>query len=265
MIQHIMHNGKSGMNATKEYINNISQNMVNATTTGYKRIESEFQTLMSSSLDRDSYPNYSENVATGNGVKTSSAVRENTQGALRLTSKFTDFAIVGDGYFRVLRADGSQAYTRNGEFSIDGAGRLVDYAGNIVDIEFEQGYSYDNFSFSVELTNSFNESGIATSNGIDREGYIRQNGEVIGKINIYTIANNGSDDLRSIGDNLYIPKDGVNMVQSNTSYMRQGYIETSNVNTADEMTDLIAMQRAYQLAAKGVTTADEMWQLVNQM
>ena len=97
MIQHIMHNGKSGMRATRDAITNTSQNMVNATTSGYKRIESEFQTMMSSSLDKDSYPNYSENVATGNGVKNSAVFRDTSQGGLKQTYNFSDFALVGEG------------------------------------------------------------------------------------------------------------------------------------------------------------------------
>ena len=263
MIQHIMHNGKSGMHATKEYISNISQNMVNANTTGYKRIDSEFQTLISSSLDKDSYPNYSENVATGNGVRVTGSYRDNTQGSLRQTGILSDFALEGPGFFRLLRADGTYAYTRSGEFSVDGWGRLTDESGNLLDIEFRDGYSYDNFSFSREFMNSINNIGAPGDNGIDKEGHIRVNGEVIGKINAYTHI--GSADLLSVGDNLYIPKEDVNMVQSNSTYIHQGYIEMSNVNTAQEMTDLIAMQRAYQLVGKGVTTADEMWSLVNNM
>lgn len=263
MIQHILHNGKSGMNATRDAINNVSQNVVNANTSGYKRIESEFQSLLSSSLDRDSYPNYSENVATGNGVKTSNAFRDLTQGGLKQTGNFCDFGIVGDGYFRVLRKDGSYAYVRNGEFVIDGWGRLVDSYGNILDIDFEDGFSYDNFAFTEDVTGSVNSLGSSSTEGIDKGGIIRYGGQTIGRINIYKHI--GSDDLRSIGDNLYIPKDGGNMVQSNSAYMRQGYVELSNVNVGEEMTDLIALHRAYQLAGKSITTADEMWSLVNNM
>ena len=263
MIQHIMHNGKSGMRATRDAITNTSQNMVNATTSGYKRIESEFQTMMSSSLDKDSYPNYSENVATGNGVKNSAAFRDTSQGGIKQTYNFSDFALVGEGYFRVRRADGSYAYTRNGEFNIDGWGRLVDSYGNLLDIEFQNGYSYDNFGFTVDIADKINVLGSSSTEGIDKDGYIRLDGEIVGKINTYN--HTGSDDLRSIGDNLYVPKEGVDMVQSNSAYIRQGYVELSNVNLVDEMTDLIALQRAYQLVGKGVTTADEMWSLINNM
>lgn len=263
MIQHVMHNGKSGMRATRDTITNISQNVVNSGTSGYKRLESEFQTMMSSSLDRDSYPNYSEHVATGNGVKTSNSFRDTSQGVLQKTESFSNFAIVGEGYFRVLRADGTYAYTRDGQFNVDGWGRIVDNKGNILDIDFMNGYSYENFAFTEEYTSNINISGSSSTEGIDKDGYIRMNGDVIGRINIYN--QTGSDDLRSIGDSLYVPKEGGNMVQFNSSYIRQAYIELSNVDIAEEMTELIKLQRAYQLAGQSVTTADEMWALVNNI
>lgn len=263
MIQNIMHVGKSGMSSTRDNISLVSSNMVNSTTTGYKKLESEFQTLVSSNLDRDSYPNYSENVATGTGVKTSEPFRRDEQGMIRETGKFCDFSIIGEGYFRVIKADGTYAYTRNGSFNIDALGRMVDDYGNFLDITFANGYSYDNVNFSTNSDNHVNLTGTSGTEGIDRDGVIRVRGEVIGKINTYNSV--GDDDLRSIRDNLFVPKEGVNMVQSKSSYIRQGFIELSNVNLGEEMTNLIALQRAYQLNSKGVITADEMWALINGM
>lgn len=262
MIQNIMKVGKSGISAAKNNIEYTSNNIANVATVGYKKLDSGFHTLVSSKLDRDSYPNYSTNVQTGTGVKTSEPFRNTEQGNLKETNRFGDFAILGEGYFRVVLPDGTYAYTRNGEFNIDGLGRIVDNKGNFLDIAFSDGYSYDNFSF---LTSDFkvNITGGASTEGIDKDGYIRIDGKLIGKINIYN--SQGSDDLRSIQDNLYVPKEGVNMVQSKSSYMRQGYLELSNVNLPDEMINLITLQRAYELSGKSVSTADEMWALVNQM
>lgn len=252
MIQNIMNTGKSGLIANRNNIELTSSNIVNSSTTGYKKLQSEFQTLVSYNLDRDSYPNYSEDVSTGTGVKTSEALRVTDQGSLRSTENFYNLALVGEGYFRVIQADGTYAYTRNGEFNLDGMGRIVDDFGNILDIIFNNGYSYDNVDFS-NLSNG----------NIDEDGFVIINNEVVGKINIYNTI--GDNDLFSIRDNLFIPKEGVDMVQSKSAYMLQGYIEMSNVNLAEEMTNLIALQRAYQLNSKGVTTADEMWALVNEM
>lgn len=252
MIQNIMNTGKSGLAATRNNIELTSSNIVNSSTTGYKKLKSEFQTLVSYNLDRDSYPNYSENVSTGTGIKTSEALRVTDQGSLKNTGNFFNLALVGEGYFRVIQADGTYAYTRNGEFNLDGMGRIVDDFGNILDITFNNGYNYENVDFS-DVSNA----------NIDKDGFVIINNEVIGKINIYNTI--GDNDLLSIRNNLFVPKDGVDMVQSKSAYMHQGYVEMSNVNLAEEMTNLITLQRAYQLNSKGVTTADEMWALVNEM
>lgn len=263
MIQNIMNIGKSGLASTRDSIALTSSNIVNSTTAGYKRLHSEFHTLVSHNLDKDSYPNYSGDVQTGTGVKTSTAFRIDEQGMLKNTGEYFTFAIIGEGYFRVVLPDGTYAYTRSGQFGVDGKGRIVDDFGNLLDITFEEGYSYDNIDFSNTSNDKVNITGISNRDGIDKDGYIRVDGNVIGRINIYNTV--GDDDLRSIRDNLFVPKEGANMVKSKSAYMRQGYLELSNVSMVDELTDLITLQRAYQLNSKGVTTADEMWGLVNEM
>lgn len=263
MIQNIMHTSTSGLKSNRDAISLTGNNIVNANTSGYKRLESQFQTLVSHNLDRDSYPNYSKDVQTGTGIRTSEAFRITDQGSLKNTGDFFNFCLVGEGYFRMVLPDGSYAYTRSGEFSVDKMGRIVDDFGNLLDIVFEEGFSYDNIDFSNTSDDMVNITGMSNRDGIDKDGYIRIDGTLIGRINIYNTV--GDDDLRSIRDNLFVPKDGVNMVQSKSTYMRQGYLELSNSNLVDELTNLMTLQRAYQLNSKGVSTADEMWALVNEM
>ncbi|MBQ3420266.1 MAG: flagellar hook-basal body complex protein, partial [Romboutsia sp.] len=113
MIQNILRVGKSGMSSTQNSVDLISSNITNANTTGYKKLDSEFQTLVNYSLDRDSYPNNSPDSITGVGIKSSNTYRNTAQGSLRLTEIPSNIAIDGEGYFRVLRQDGTFAYTRN--------------------------------------------------------------------------------------------------------------------------------------------------------
>ena len=261
MIQNIMNVSKSGLTATRNNIELTSSNIVNASTTGYKKLESQFQTLVSHSLDRESYPNYSENVATGTGIRTGKSFRVDDQGSFRKTGKFFNLALAGEGYFRVVQPDGTYAYTRDGEFNIDSSGRIVDNFGNLLDITFNNGYSYDNIDFSSTSEVDIFDNQIDFS--IEKDGLIQLGTDVIGKINVYNTV--GDDDLRSIRNNLFVPKEGVDMIQSKSTYMHQGYVESSNVNLSEEMTNLIALQRAYQLNSKGVSIADEMWALVNEM
>ena len=243
---------KQGMSATQEKVDLISNNIANSTTVGYKKLDAEFQTMLTETLDRPSYPNNSKDVYFGTGAKLGTAYRTLTQGNIQITNNQTDIALDGDGYFRVQTSDGNYAYTRNGQFTVDALGKLVDREGNILDIQFEEGISYDNFSFS-------NIEFLISANG----DINLKDGTLIGNINIYKAT--GDNGLLSYNDNLFIPKEGQVMIKSGDVNLMQGCVEMSNVNLVDEMKDLIVMQRAFQLNGKGISNADEMWSLINNM
>lgn len=243
---------KQGMSATQEKVDLISNNIANSTTVGYKKLDAEFQTMLTETLDRPSYPNNSKDVYFGTGAKLGTVYRTLTQGNIQITNNQTDIALDGDGYFRVQTSDGNYAYTRNGQFTVDALGKLVDREGNILDIQFEEGISYDNFSFS-------NIEFLISANG----DINLKDGTLIGNINIYKAT--GDNGLLSYKDNLFIPKEGQVMIKSGDVNLMQGCVEMSNVNLVDEMKDLIVMQRAFQLNGKGISNADEMWSLINNM
>lgn len=243
---------KQGMSAVKDKIDLVSANIANVGTIGYKKLDGEFQTLVTETLDRPSYPNNSKDAYFGTGARLGTVYRTLNQGSIQLTGDTSNFAIDGDGYFRVLRADGSYAYTRNGDFTVDSLGKMVDINGNILDIQFENGISYDNFSFANK-TYSVSSDGSITL----------QDGTLVGVINLYKPT--GDNGLNSINDNLFVPKEGQIMIKSNGTSLIQGYVEMSNVDLAEEMKDLIIMQRAFQLNGKSITNADEMWSLINTM
>lgn len=243
---------KQGMSATQNKIDLISSNVANIGTIGYKKLDGEFQTLVTETLDRQSYPNNSVDAYFGTGSKLGTVYRTLNQGNIQLTGDASNFAIDGDGYFRVRREDGSYAYTRNGDFTIDSLGKMVDINGNVLDIQFEDGINYENFSFANK-TYSVSPDGSITL----------QDGTPVGTINLYKAT--GDNGLNSVNDNLFVPKEGQIMIKSNDVNLIQGYVEMSNVNLAEELKDLIVMQRAYQLNGKGITNADEMWSLINNM
>lgn len=247
----ILNNSKSGMSATQDKIDLISNNIVNSNTTGYKKLEVEFQELLTETLYKDSYPTNSEKALTGTGIKISNSFRNYTQGSLKNTGISSNLAIDGEGYFRVIRNDGSAAYTRNGEFNIDGQGRLVDDSGNLLEIQFVDSRNYGNTQFSNDnLT-------------INKQGQVFVDNEMVGQINLYTSV--GDNDYLSVSGNLFIPKDATNMQAIGNINMLQGHIEMANVDLGQEMTELIAMQRAFQFNSKGVQAADDMWGMVNNL
>lgn len=247
----ILNVSKTGMSASQNKINVISNNIVNANTTGYKKLDMEFQDLIRDSLNKDSYPTNSTNATTGTGVKTTTENRNLQQGTLKSTNVSTDLAIDGEGFFRVIRNDGSYAYTRNGEFNIDSMGKIIDDNGNILDVEFINGKNYYN-------------SGITSENlTINKKGEVYVNDEKIGNINLYKPVSN--NDFLSISDNLFISQNEEQLSIVNGTSIMQGYTEMSNVSIQQEMTDLISVQRAFQLNSKGFSVADEMWSMINNL
>lgn len=250
-MYNIMHNSKSGMAASQGKIDIISNNMTNAQTTGYKKLDASFLDLYTETLDRPSYPNNSDSAITGTGVKISQSTRNFEQGSLKNTGIKTNMAIDGDGFFRVLKPDGSHNYTRKGEFNLDSSGKLVDDNGNILDIQFNNGRSYNN----TDLSNG--------ELSINKSGQVFIDKQNVGKIELYEAT--GDNDFISIGDSLFAPRDGVGVSVVKDSKVMQGYTEMSNISMESEMTDLIMTQRAFQFNSKGIKAVDEMWSMINNL
>ena len=137
--------------ANQKKMDVISNNIVNVNTTGYKKLEVGFQDLLTSSLNEWGNPLNDKSALVGTGVKTTNVTRDFSQGTLLTTEKNTDIAIDGEGYFRVIASDGTSYYTRDGEFKLDSSGRLVDKQGNILDIQYENGYSANNAGLVIIL------------------------------------------------------------------------------------------------------------------
>ena len=250
-MYNIMRNSTTAMIANQEKINITSNNIVNSQTVGYKKLDIGFIDLYTKSLDTSSNPNNSNGAITGTGVRVGEAVRNLSQGALKNTSISTNLAIDGQGYFKVSRPDGSDAYTRNGEFVLDGNGRLVDDNGNILEI------IYDNQTLNQNMDLSSDKL------SINKDGEVFIDSNKIGNINLYMPQ--GTSDLVSIGDNLFVLKDEASMDIAQDSSIYQGYVEISNVNLQNEMTDLIRVQRAFQFNSKGLQAVDEMWSMINNL
>lgn len=256
------------MMADQDKLDNISNNIANVNTDGYKRTDVSFKDLVYENLNRTGYPNDKESY-NGTGVRTGEWARDNSQGNLTQTGQSTDLAIDGKGYFMVQLPDKSSdgtfktAYIRNGSFNVDGEGNIVDKNGDKLMIDFTSGSEEDKHftsdSFKVD------ESGrvFNTVNGTSKE---------VGKLNLYDVVS--PDSMKSIGNNLYtVDTQNVNGVQVpvekpynvQDSAIRQGYLELSNVDLTKEMTDMIVAQRAFEMNSKSMRTADEMWGMANNL
>ena len=252
---------KGAMIAQQNKIDSISNNMTNATTTGYKKVNVGFSDLLQDSLDRRGYPIIDRNndhLEYSAGVKSNQWIRDNKQGNLLQTGKSTDIAVDGEGYFEVTQTNGDKAYTRDGSFILDRNGDLVNSNGNYVTIL--------NNGTKVKLS----QLGIPLSSDklvISAEGEVKvSNNDTfveVGKIKMTSFVGNNA--LNSIGDNLFMPKEDAQFYESKDYSLRSGYLEQSNVEIGEEMTELIIAQRAFQLSSNALKTADEMWSMVNNL
>lgn len=247
----MFYTSKTALTANQSKLDVISNNISNTDSTGYKKLNMEYADLVDEVLNRPSYPTNGKDISTGTGSKVSAPMRNYEQGALVPTDNKSNLAIDGDGFFRVIRKDGTFAYTRNGEFNVDALGKIVDGNGNVLDVKFDAGYNYNN-------TNINN-----TNLTIARNGDLSVDNKKIGKINLYQPT--GTQNFISEGDSLFAATDVGQVKQVGKVDIVQGYLERSNVSLQEEFVDLIATQRAFQMNSKGIKTADEMWQIANNL
>ncbi len=252
----------TGMLAQQMNVEVISNNLANMNTTGFKRQRVEFQDLLYQNLERvgaassDTGTVVPSGIQIGVGVKAGSVYRITEQGNLINTGNQFDFAINGEGYFRIQTPDGDFAYTRAGAFQLSPTGELVTPDGYVV----MPGINIPPEAIDVSV-NPQGEVQVKLSGQIEPV--------VVGRLEITTFPNPAG--LEAIGDNLLVetPASGVanTGVPGTPGYgtIVHGFLETSNVNPVSEITSLIAAQRAYEMNSKVISTADEMLSVTSNL
>lgn len=246
---------RSGMTAYQEKLDYLSNDLVNGTTTGYKSTDVGFKDLLTESLDRKGTPLVDKTAISGTGVKLGMNYARNTQGNMLPTGGKTDLAIDGTGYFPLQKADGNIIYTRDGNFKIDSVGTLVDSSGSKVYIQYEEGASEGNPALKSEDISIDQSGGITMKVGEDMVK--------IGSIPIFTAI--GDKGFIPLGNNYFTPSSDAQVILSEDYNIIQGSLEASNVDTGEVFGDLILTQRAFQLSSKAITTADDLWSMINSM
>jgi len=245
----------TGMLAQQRNVEVISNNLANMNTTAFSRRRTEFHDLIYQDLRRvgstssDSGTVVPTGVQLGLGVKLSAVYRIHEQGNLTATDNTFDLAIQGKGFFQVTLPDGSTAYTRDGTFQLDNNGNVV---------------THDGFQVSPAISIPSNAVDV-TING-SGEVLVKLDGTVTlanaGQIQVATFQNEAG--LEAIGDNLLLetPASGTATTGTPASTgfgnILQGFLETSNVNAVEEISQLISAQRAYEMNSKIIQTSDEM-------
>lgn len=252
----------TGMLAQQLNVEVISNNIANMNTTSFKRQRAEFQDLLYQNQRRvgsqasDNNSIVPAGVQLGLGVKTAAVYRITEQGNLTTTGNQLDLALQGKGYFQITQPDGTIAYTRAGSFQLDQQGNIVTADG-----------------LKVTGPNAIPPN--ATSITINPSGqiFVSVQGQTqltqVGQFQLVSFVNDTG--LQPIGNNNFTQTQAsgnpVTGTAGNQGFgtILQGFLESSNVNTVQEITSLISAQRAYEMNSKVIQASDEMLQTVNQI
>ena len=232
------------MAAQQQRLDAVANDLANASTTGYKHERVGFRDLMYDQTGRSS----AQGVRTGSGAAAVDGGRSFGQGVLQRTDRTLDVAIQGEGFLQIKLPDGRQALTRDGGLHVDGAGNLATSSGALVQP-------------AIKIPNGVAEDKIS----IGPDGTVVADGQRVGRLNLVTVRSQAG--LLSAGDNAFVttPTSGPAVAAPRTSVLSQGALESSNTDMAEAMVSMIESQRAYQLASKAISTADEMMGIANQV
>lgn len=251
----------SGMMAQQTRTEVIANNLANVNTTGFKRSRAHFEDLLYQTVQGQTMlgsqdSNVAPAIQVGRGTRLAAVQRVHDQGTIEVTNRNLDIAIEGDGMFQVQLRNGDTAYTRDGSFGISDQSEVVtaDGYGLVPPIRVP--------ADAKQLTIS--PSGIVTVlKGTDTEP------TEVGRIELARFANPSG--LLSMGQNLFqaTPASGQPVTgfpdEEGMGKTVQGSLEGSNVEIVQEMVDMIAAMRAYEINSKAIKQADEMGQIANNM
>jgi flagellar basal-body rod protein FlgG len=252
----------SGMKAQQLNIDTIANNLANVNTTGYKRSHTEFQDLLYEKVMPGGLVN-AEGRATpvrvevGHGVKLVATNKNFDQGTIVATGNPLDVMVEGDGFFQLRMPDGTIKYTRDGSFKLDADRNVVTAAG-----------------YRLEPALVIPEDALEVA--VSRDGIVSAmvqgddaNVQEIGQLELARFPNAAG--LAALGGNIFgqSPASGQPILgQPGLEGMgatSAGYLEMSNVETVDELVNMITAQRAYELNSKTIVMADEMLQTINHL
>ncbi len=247
---------KTGLDAQQTRMSVISNNLANVNTTGFKQGRAAFEDLLYQNVRQAGGQTSQDTILpsglmVGTGVRTVATEKIFSQGNIVMTENALDVAINGQGFFQILRPDGSLGYSRDGTFQADAQGQMVTSNG-----------------YQLQPAITIPEDAQSITIGSDGVVSVMQPGQPaptqVGAIQLADFINPAG--LQPIGENLFLetaasgsPQAG-NPGLNGLGSVTQGALETSNVNVVEEMVNMIESQRAYELNSKVISSVDQMLQ-----
>ena len=255
-----LYTSATGMQAHQFLLDVVSNNLANVNTTGYKRVQANFQDLLydkfvAAGVESSTGLEMPTGLQVGTGVRVVSTSKVFSQGVPQNTGRSLDLSVQGAGFFQITHPDGSTVYTRDGSFQLSSNGELVTSEG----LKLDPAISISNDALSIGIgadgTVSVQDSTGATQSS--------------GQITLTNFPNPAG--LESMGKNLYrettasgSPISGT-PGQNGIGEIIQGFLESSNVEVVTEMVNIIIAQRAYETSSKAIKASDDMLKTTNRL
>lgn len=256
-----LHVARTGLEAQDARMRVIANNLANIGTTGFKRDRADFATLAYqeqrvAGQASTGQTAYAVGLNLGTGVQVQGTSRISTQGTLSRTDNPFDLALDGDGFFQVELPPGGQiGFTRAGNFALANDGTLITAQGYALQPPVQIPAGAQSISIAPDGTISALTPGNAEPT-------------LLGQLTVASFVNPAG--LRAIGDNFLVetaasgPAELGFAGENGRGQIRQGMLESSNVNVVEELVEMIEAQRAYEINSKMVSAVDEMLRNANQ-
>ena len=250
---------KTGLEAQQTRMAVTSNNLANVNTTGFKRSRAVFEDLLyqnhgQAGAQSSEDTQLNSGLMVGTGVRVVATEKIFNQGNVMQTGNTLDMAIEGRGFFQILTPDGSLAYTRDGTFQVNADGEMVTAKGYAL----QPGITIPEDAMSVTIGTDGIVSVLQPGNASPVE---------VGSIQLANFVNPAG--LQPVGQNLFMESGSSGSPQTGTpgldgiGRIAQGSLETSNVNTVEELVNMIETQRAYEMNSKAIATAEQMLEFAN--
>ncbi|HEY1149048.1 MAG TPA: flagellar basal-body rod protein FlgG [Pseudoduganella sp.] len=252
---------KTGVQAQDAKLQAIANNLANANTVGFKKDRVVFEDLFYSVEQQPGTQRADNNtlaptgVQLGNGTHMTGTQKVFTDGATQITNNKMDVAVIGNGFLQVRRPNGESGYTRAGQLGVDQNGVLINAQG----LPLVPQITIPATATSITIAENGTVSVTTQGNTIPQE---------VGQLTLSSFIN--PTGLLALGENLFqetqasgAPTEG-RPGDAQFGKLKQGALEGSNVQVVEEMVDMIAAQRTYEMNTKVLSAADNMLQYLAQ-
>jgi len=251
----------TGMISQQNYLDVIANNIANVNTTGFKKSRVEFQDMLSQAVKT---PGAMINQGTfqpvgieyGLGVKTAATTKVFSQGSAVSTDRNLDVAIQGEGFFQVMRTDGTLAYSRDGSLKLDSMGQICTTDGLLIQPQT----TIPSDATEIDITEDGN---ISVTTG---QTTVQQ---IVGSLQLVRFQNPSG--LLAVGHNLFVETAASgNPIQdtpgsNGMGTIQQGFLEGSNVQIVEELISLIKAERAFESNSKIINASSDILKQTNNI